>query len=135
MPNELRFNERNDKFHAHTRPPENLRCARLHIPVLDTAIFAMAWATVAWLAGPTGSVFAIAVPVMVTNATNMSYIATNHSMRPMAETNNPLENSMSVTTTQLADRLHFNFSHHVEHHMFPTDDIRADTNEIARAFA
>ena len=86
----------------------------------DTALFVMAWALVAWLAGPSAIMFAVVVPVMVTNATIMSYIATNHFMRPMAETNDPLENSMSVTTTSLVDRLHFNFSHHVEHHLFPT---------------
>ena len=49
----------------------------------------------------------------------MSYIATNHLMRPQTETNESLDNSMGVTTFSLLDRIHFNFSHHVEHHLFP----------------
>lgn len=88
--------------------------------IADTVACAAVWGVVAWFAGPVGSVFAIAVPLIVTNATIMSYIATNHFMRPMAPTNDPLDNSMSVTTVPVLDRLHFNFSHHVEHHMFPT---------------
>ena len=38
----------------------------------------------------------IVIPVVVANATVMSYIATNHFMRPQTETNDPIENSMSV---------------------------------------
>jgi hypothetical protein len=33
---------------------------------------------------------------------------------------NPLDDSMSVTTHPMLDRVHFNFSYHVEHHLFPT---------------
>lgn len=88
--------------------------------VLDTAALALFWAAVCWWAGPLGSLFAVVVPMVVTNAVVMGYIATNHFLRPMAPTNDPLENSMSVTTLPLIDRLHFNFSHHVEHHLFPT---------------
>jgi fatty acid desaturase len=57
---------------------------------------------------------------VVTNFIVMSYIATNHFMRPLTETNDPIENSMSVNSPAIVDRLHFNFSHHVEHHLFPT---------------
>ena len=39
--------------------------------------------------------------------------------------NDPLENSMSVTTLPVIDRLHFNFSHHVEHHLFPNMSAQA----------
>ena len=88
--------------------------------ILDTAACATVWAFVAWQAGPLGSLFAVVVPIAVANATLMSYISTNHFMRPMTETNDPIENSMSVTTLPVIDRLHFNFSHHVEHHLFPT---------------
>ncbi len=63
--------------------------------------------------------FVIVIPFVVGNATVMSYIATNHFMRPQTKDNDPIENSMSVTTLPLIDKLHFNFSHHVEHHLFP----------------
>ena len=65
------------------------------------------------------SMYVIVIPIVVANATVMSYIATNHFMRPQTETNDPIENSMSVTTLPLIDKAHFNFSHHVEHHLFP----------------
>lgn len=87
--------------------------------IIDTAVFAACWITIGILAGPFASLFVILVPLVVANATVMSYIATNHFMRPMAETNDPLENSMSVTTLGVIDKIHFNFSHHVEHHLFP----------------
>jgi fatty acid desaturase len=79
-----------------------------------------AWVAVAVAAGPVGAVFAVLVPVVVANAVTMSYIATNHFMRPMGTSNNPLDSSMSVRTSAFLDRLHFHFSHHVEHHLFPT---------------
>lgn len=89
------------------------RCA------IDSAVMLAAWITVAVLAGPFLAIFAVVVPIVVTNAIVMSYIATNHFMRPLTEVNDPLDNSMSVTTLAPIDRLHFNFSHHVEHHLFP----------------
>jgi fatty acid desaturase len=88
--------------------------------IIDSAVCAVIWIVVAVVAGPVGSIFAIVIPLMVYNFTIMSYIATNHFMRPMADTNDPLDNSMSVNTLPIIDRLHFNFSHHVEHHLFPT---------------
>lgn len=85
---------------------------------IDSAVCAAIWITVAVLAG-SYAVFAVVIPLVVTNAIVMSYIATNHFMRPHTEVNDPIENSMSVNTLRVLDRLHFNFSHHVEHHLFP----------------
>ncbi len=90
--------------------------------VVDSAVSALLWTTVAvlaLLAGPMYVLFAVVIPVVVANFLVMSYIATNHFMRPLTETNDPIENSMSVNTLPIIDRLHFNFSHHVEHHLFP----------------
>ncbi len=77
------------------------------------------WVAIAIAAGPVTSVFAVVIPIIATNATIMSYIATNHFLRPLTETNDPIENSMSVMVPTVVDRLHCNFSHHVEHHLFP----------------
>jgi fatty acid desaturase len=87
--------------------------------IIDSAVSALAWLTVIVLAGPFHAIFAVVVPLVLANFIVMSYIATNHFMRPLTETNDPIENSMSVTTLPVIDRLHFNFSHHVEHHLFP----------------
>jgi len=50
--------------------------------IVDSAVCAAAWAAVAVLAGPVGSLYVMVVPMIVANATVMSYIATNHFMRP-----------------------------------------------------
>ena len=90
--------------------------------VVDSAVSALLWLTVAvlaLLAGPMYVLFAVVIPLVLANFIVMSYIATNHFMRPLTETNDPIENSMSVNTLPIIDRMHFNFSHHVEHHLFP----------------
>jgi fatty acid desaturase len=90
--------------------------------IADSAVSALLWATVAvlaLLAGPMYVLFAVVIPLVLANFIVMSYIATNHFMRPLTRTNDPIENSMSVNTLPVIDRLHFNFSHHVEHHLFP----------------
>jgi fatty acid desaturase len=88
--------------------------------IIDSAVCAAIWVAVVVLAGPFYALFAVVVPIVVTNMLVMGYIATNHFMRPLTTVNDPLENSMSVTTLPVVDKLHFNFSHHVEHHLFPT---------------
>ncbi len=89
------------------------RCA------IDSVVSLALWIAVAVLAGPFLAIFAVVVPLVSANFIVMSYIATNHFMRPLTKSNDPIENSMSVTTLPVLDRLHFNFSHHVEHHLFP----------------
>lgn len=62
---------------------------------------------------------AVLVPLAAANTLVQSYILTNHFLRPLAVSNNPLDNSMSVRVPAPFDALHFRFSHHVEHHLFP----------------
>ncbi len=87
---------------------------------IDSVVALLVWVVVAVLAGPWLALFAVVVPLAVANVVVMGYIATNHFLRPLTRANDPLENSMSVTTPEVIDRLHFRFSHHVEHHLFPT---------------
>lgn len=72
----------------------------------------------AWI-GPADWLLAYAVPLLVANFTVMSYIVTNHLLNPLTEVNDPLANSLSVKVPRWVDVLHFNFSHHTEHHIFP----------------
>jgi fatty acid desaturase len=85
---------------------------------LDTFGCIAVWIVIASIAG-WRSLYVMIIPLVVANATIMSYIATNHFLRPQTSSDDPLENSMSVTTAPLIDCIHFNFSHHVEHHLFP----------------
>ena len=77
------------------------------------------WVWLAMQLGPWSSLLVIVLPMMVANTIIMSYIVTNHLLRPVVDEPDPLATSMSVTTHPWMDLIHFNFSHHVEHHFFP----------------
>jgi fatty acid desaturase len=59
------------------------------------------------------------IPFMIQNYTVMSYISTNHNISPLTKINDPLANSLTVTTNPVFDFFHMNFGYHVEHHIFP----------------
>lgn len=61
----------------------------------------------------------VAIPLFVQNYVVLSYILTNHNISPLTKINDPLENSLTVTTHPLIDFVHLNFGYHVEHHLFP----------------
>lgn len=60
------------------------------------------------------------LPVLITHFTTMLYIHTNHFLSPLTiKTDDPLVNSLSLKNSWLVDKVFSNFSHHVEHHLFP----------------
>ncbi len=69
---------------------------------------------------PLKVVLAYLIPMAIGHAGGMFYIFTNHLMCRMTEVNDPLINSVSLRVPQLFDWLHFNFSYHTEHHIFPS---------------
>lgn len=85
----------------------------------DTALLAAFWVMVAILAGPWGALLVVLIPMMVSNFVVMSYIVTTHMLCPMVPSRDTLRTSMGVTTNRWFDVLHFHFSHHLEHHLFP----------------
>lgn len=68
---------------------------------------------------PMQVLLAYGLPMALGHAGMMMYIFTNHLFCPMTAVNDPLANSVSVEVPKLLDILHFNFSYHVEHHIFP----------------
>ncbi len=86
----------------------------------ESATMLAFWVGVLALVGPWRFLFVYVVPVLVANAMIMSYIATNHFLNPLTETNDPLANTLSVTAPRWIERLHLQFGYHVEHHLFPT---------------
>ncbi|MFT7521351.1 MAG: fatty acid desaturase [Kiritimatiellia bacterium] len=81
---------------------------------------ALFWLTVIAVTG-TSSVFIVLIPMAIANFVLMSHIATNHFLRPEANNpHDPVADSMSVRWPAIVDRLTFYFSHHVEHHLFPS---------------
>jgi fatty acid desaturase len=85
----------------------------------ETLAAAAVWAALAVILGPLPWLFAFVLPLLVANAVVMAYILTNHGLSPYTEVNDPLLNSLSVTTPRLLGALHLNFGYHVEHHLFP----------------
>jgi fatty acid desaturase len=60
------------------------------------------------------------LPLSIGYAGVMFYIYTNHFLCPMTAINDPLVNSVSLKMPKIFDLLHFNFSYHTEHHLFPS---------------
>ncbi len=72
-----------------------------------------------YLMGTQNFFFMVLIPFAVQNYVIMSYISTNHNLSPLTKVNDPLVNSLTVTTNKVFDFLHLNFGYHVEHHIFP----------------
>jgi len=68
---------------------------------------------------PIKIVLAYVLPIGLGYAGMIFYIYTNHRLCPMTEVNDPLINSVSIEVPKIVDLLHFNFSYHTEHHIFP----------------
>ena len=88
--------------------------------VVDSVCMAAFWVAVSIWAGPRGALFAVVIPMLTVNAVMMSYVVTNHMLRPLITDSDSLSTTMSVSTFRAFDVLFFNFSHHVEHHVFPS---------------
>ena len=78
------------------------------------------WCGVLAVVGPLNFLFVYALPMIVANMLQMSYIATNHLFCDETEdVNDPLANSLSVSVPRWLGWVHLNFGYHVEHHIFP----------------
>lgn len=82
------------------------------------------WLALPFVIGWRAWVFAYVLPLLVANFLVMSYISTNHLINPLTPINDPLAGSLTVRTARWIDVLHFNFSHHTEHHIFPAMNPR-----------
>lgn len=77
------------------------------------------WISLLFILGPVKWFFAFLLPLLIANLIVMGYISTNHRLNPIVPVNDPLANSLTVTVPKWVDVLHFNFSYHTEHHLFP----------------
>lgn len=77
------------------------------------------WISLLFIMGPEKWFFAYVIPLLIANFIVMAYISTNHRLNPVTPVNDPLANSLTVTVPRWVDVLHFNFSYHTEHHLFP----------------
>src|SRR5262249_19794893 len=104
----------------HSRRNDYYARVSRRIVYAQTAAMAAFWIAVLAIVGPRPFLFLYVVPTLVANAVAMSYIATNHFLNPLTEMNDPLANTLSVTSPRWVTWLHLQFGHHVEHHVFPT---------------
>jgi len=83
------------------------------IALAQGGLFALAggWRGYVWV-GP--------IALLVTSSVTMLYIFTNHFLAPLSATPDPVLGSTSVVVPGWMDALHDRFSHHVEHHLFPS---------------
>ncbi len=103
--------------------------ARRQVLVL-ACLYGLAWQQLGlWL-----GLWLLALPALLANFTVMSYISTQHLLRPLSEINDPLANTISVSSHWLADRLHLCFSYHREHHLFPSMSHRSGP-QVRRSLA
>lgn len=82
------------------------------------------WVALAFVIGIEAWLYAYLLPLLIANFIVMSYISTNHLINPLTPINDPLAGSLTVRSGRLFDILHFNFSHHTEHHIFPAMNPR-----------
>ncbi len=87
---------------------------------LESGAMLVLWLAVLAVVGPVAFVYVYILPVLIANATVMSYIATIPFLKPLTGMNDPLANTLSVTAPAWLERLHLQFGYHVEHHLFPT---------------
>ncbi len=99
--------------------------ARAHrVALAETALGIGLWTALALLVGGLPFLFVFVLPTMVANTIVMAFIFTNHSLSPLTDVNDPLENSLSVTVPRWVDWITLRFGFHVEHHLFPAMSSR-----------
>lgn len=77
------------------------------------------WLGLAWFLGWPDALWVLVIPMTTNNLTLMAYISTQHWLRPQVTSDDPVRSTVSVIVPWWADLLHFGFSHHQEHHLFP----------------
>jgi fatty acid desaturase len=64
-------------------------------------------------------IFLVVLPFSICNYMIMSYIATNHAMTPLTDVNDPLKNTLSLTSNRISDFFCRYMAYHVSHHLYP----------------
>lgn len=92
--------------------------------VLETLLGVGVWSALAVSIGALPFLFGFVLPLLVANGIVMSFILTNHLLSPLTTVNDPLANSLTVSTPRWLEWLTLGFGFHVEHHLFPAMSAR-----------
>jgi fatty acid desaturase len=104
----------------HMRSDLGLSARQRRQVVVETGAVALFWLALGVWLGPAAAFLAIVLPFFLANALLTSYVLTNHALSPLTDVNDPLLNSLSVSSPRLVEIFHLNFGYHVEHHCFPS---------------
>jgi fatty acid desaturase len=91
---------------------------------LETLLGVAMWSAVAVWIGGLAFLFGFVLPLFIANGIVMSFILTNHLLSPLTNVNDPLANSLTVSTPRWLAWLTLGFGFHVEHHLFPAMSAR-----------
>lgn len=94
------------------------------VVIMETALQAVLWIALAAIIGPISFLFAFLLPLVIADVIVMGFIVTNHSLSPAIDINDPLINTLSVTTPRCLEWVTLDFGYHVEHHLFPAMSCR-----------
>lgn len=109
-------------LHAHVmfrRFLPNFKPTERPIVVFQAVLPVLVWLLVLLWVGPLNFLFVFVFPWLIANFIAMSFIATNHLLNPITETNDPLINSLTVRNPRWLEWLSLGFGYHIEHHVFP----------------
>lgn len=91
---------------------------------LDFGWMAAIWIALGFVFGFGNWVFFYVLPLFVGNAIVMMHIVTNHGLSPLANENDPLLTSLSVTVPRVFGFYTLDFGFHTEHHLLPGVSLR-----------
>lgn len=91
-----------------------------HMLVIESIGSFMPWVVLFYFFRWEGAVYLFLIPSALTSVFNMLYIHSNHHLSPRTPVNDPLINSLTVTSPRFIQWFHGDFGFHVEHHIFPS---------------
>lgn len=82
------------------------------------ALMVAFWLSIAILSGA-DFIYTVIIPFVVGNAISLSYITTQHWLRPLSNDNNAVEATLNLSQPKWLASMHLCNAYHLEHHLFP----------------
>lgn len=103
--------------------------------ISETLLSTLPWIYLCARFGWPGFWLLFVLPLACANTVLMLYIYTNHHLSPRVPSNDPLINSLTVTSPRFIQWFHGDFGFHVGHQLFPSMSVRfaPQLHELLRA--
>ncbi|WLR42685.1 acyl-CoA desaturase [Bacillus carboniphilus] len=89
------------------------------IILISSFLPTISWILLLVLIGFKSWLFVYLLPLFVANYILGLYLNTQHYLNPETKVNDPLANTLTINVPRWVNWIHFNFSYHTEHHIFP----------------